>query len=78
MTVLLSAGSATLLATLTVIGVSRDLDPTLVYVSFACWLLVVLAVARMWRLVEYNAPIARVYAIKRALCTLTWLSNGCI
>ena len=76
MTVLLSAGSATLLATLTVIGVSRDLDPTLVYVSLAWWLLAALAGARLGRRAEVNPPIARALASARSERTLPELRPG--
>jgi hypothetical protein len=38
-TVLLSAASATLLAALTVIGLSRDLNPTAAYVCIGWWVL---------------------------------------
>jgi hypothetical protein len=65
-TVLLSAGSATLLAVLTVIGATREIDPALVTVSAGWW--AVSAVAGVWlgRRAETSPPIARLLATARS------------
>jgi hypothetical protein len=75
-TVLLSAASATLLAALTVIGVSRDLDATLVYVSAAWWLAAAIIGARLGRRAEANPPIARLLATARTERQLPELRPG--
>jgi hypothetical protein len=75
-TVLLSAGSATLLATLTVLGASRDLDPVLVYVSVGWWLLAALIGARLGHRAQASPPIARLLANARSQTTLPELRPG--
>jgi len=74
--VLLSAGSATLLAALTVIGAARDLEPTLVYVAAGWWLLAALIGARLGRRAEANPPIARLLAGARLERNLPELRPG--
>jgi hypothetical protein len=61
-TVLLSAGCATLLATLTVIGLAREPDRVLVYVTAGWWLLATLIGVVLGRRHETSAPIAGVLA----------------
>ena len=75
-TVLLSAGAATLLAVLTIITITRDLEPAAVYVSAAWW--VVAAVIGIWlgRRAEANPPIARLLAGAKAQTTLPELRPG--
>jgi hypothetical protein len=65
-TVLLSAGAATLLAALTVIGVSREGDRTLAIVSFAWWLSAVVLGGWLGRRAETSPPIAGLLAGARA------------
>ncbi len=69
-TVLASAGAATLLASLTVIAASRDLDPTLVYVSVGWWLVAVLIGLRLGAGGAASPPIA---ALRRDARTQTTL-----
>ena len=69
-TVLLSAGTASLLAVITVLAASRDLDPTLVYVSAAWWLAAALIGARIGRHAAVSPPIARLLADARTQTTL--------
>jgi hypothetical protein len=75
-TVLLSAGSATLLAALTVLGVTREVDVTLVYVSAGWWLVAAVIGLRMGRRAETNPPIARLLATARTQTTLPELRPG--
>jgi hypothetical protein len=69
-TVLLSAGAATLLAVLTLISASRDFEPTAVEVSVGWW--AVAAVIGVWlgRRAEATPPIARLLATARTQGTL--------
>jgi hypothetical protein len=75
-TVLLSAGSATLLAALTVISLTREVEPAAVYVAAGWWL--VAAVTGIWvgRRAEATPPIARLLAGARAQATLPELRPG--
>jgi hypothetical protein len=75
-TVLLSAGSATLLAAVTVIGISRDFEPAHIYVSLAWW--IVAAVLGIWlgRRADASPPIARLLATARAQTSLPELQPG--
>jgi hypothetical protein len=75
-TVMLSAGSATLLAALTVISLTRDVDPAAVYVAAGWWL--VATVVGIWfgRRAEATPPIARLLAGARAQTTLPELRPG--
>lgn len=75
-TVLLSAGCATLLATLTVIGVSREFDRVLVYVSGGWWLLATMIGVLLGRRAETSPPIARLLATARTQTTLPELRPG--
>jgi hypothetical protein len=75
-TVLLSAGSATLLAALTVLGATREVDATLVYVSVGWWLVAAVLGLRMGRRAEANPPIARLLATARTQTTLPELRPG--
>lgn len=69
-TVLLSAGAATLLATLTVLTAAREFDPVLVCVCAAWWLAATLYGARLGRREETSPPIARLLADARTTTTL--------
>jgi hypothetical protein len=75
-TVLLSAGSATLLAALTMISLTRDVQPAAVYVAAGWWL--VATVIGIWfgRRAEATPPIARLLAGARAQTTLPELRPG--
>jgi hypothetical protein len=75
-TVLLSAGSATLLATLTVIGVTRETEPSVIYVGAGWWLGAAAIGAWLGRRPEATAPIARLLAGARAQTTLPELRPG--
>ena len=61
-TVLLSAGAATLLAALTVISLTRDLEPLAVYVAAGWWLVAAVIGVRLGRRAEATPPIARLLA----------------
>lgn len=65
-TVLLSAGSATALATVTAIGVSREGDTTVAVVCGAWWLGAVILGLVMGRRAEATPPISRLLAEARA------------
>ena len=69
-TVLLSAGAATLLATLTVISATREFDPVLVYVAAAWWVMAAVYGAYLGRRAETNPPIAGLLARARSTTTL--------
>lgn len=69
-TVLASAGSATLLAALTVIGLSREFDSTLAEVSAGWWVAAALMGAWLGRRAETTPPIARLLAGARSITTL--------
>jgi hypothetical protein len=75
-TVLLSAGCATLLAALTVIGMTREGDSVLVYVSAAWWAAAVLIGIWSGRRAAASAPIARLLADARSQTTLPELRPG--
>jgi hypothetical protein len=75
-TVLLSAGIATLLAALTVIGASRESDPTLVYVSAAWWLGAVVIGVWLGRRAEASPPITRLLTTARSQTVLPELRPG--
>jgi hypothetical protein len=75
-TVLLSAGSATLLAALTVIGISREYDRTLVLVSAVWWAAAVLVGVWLGRRAETSPPIARLLSTARMQSTLPELRPG--
>jgi len=70
-TVLLSAGSATLLAVITVLGAASDTgEPTLTYVGVAWWGVAAVAGAWLGRRNEASPPIARLLADARMQMTL--------
>jgi hypothetical protein len=75
-TVLLSAGAATALAAITVIGISQEPDGTLIFVSVGWW--IVAAVTGLWlgRRAETSPPIARLLAGARSQTTLPELQPG--
>jgi hypothetical protein len=75
-TVLLSAGAATLLAALTVIGLSREYDRTLVVFSAAWWVGAVLIGVWLGRRAETSPPIARLLMTARLQTTLPELRPG--
>ena len=75
-TVLLSAGAATLLAALTVISLTRDLEPTAVYVAAGWWLVAALIWVALGRRAEATPPIARLLASARAQTSLPELRPG--
>jgi hypothetical protein len=69
-TVLLSAGCATLLATVTVLGISREGDRVLIYVTAGWWLLATAIGVGLGRRAETSPPIARLLAGARAQTSL--------
>jgi hypothetical protein len=75
-TVLLSAGIATLLAALTVIGASRDADRTLVYFSALWWLGALVIGVWLGRRAAASPPIARLLATARSQTMLPELRPG--
>jgi hypothetical protein len=75
-TVLLSASSATVLAALTVIGLSREVDETAVYVCGGWWVLSALIGVWMGRPAHTSPPIARLLASARGQTSLPELHPG--
>ena len=75
-TVLLSAGTATLLATLTVIGLSREYNKALVLFSAGWWTAAILIGVWLGRRAETSPPIARLLATARTQTTLPELRPG--
>jgi hypothetical protein len=75
-TVLLSAGSATLLAAFTVIGISREYDRTLVVFSAIWWAGSVLIGIWLGRRAETSPPIRRLLLGARTQTTLPELRPG--
>jgi hypothetical protein len=75
-TVLLSAATATLLATLAVIGISRDSDRTLLLVGAGWWVAAVLIGGWLGRRAEASPPIARLLAGARTQTSLPELRPG--
>jgi hypothetical protein len=75
-TVLLSAGCATLLAALTVVGIAREDDHVLAYFAVGWW--VVAAGIGIWagRRADASPPIARLLAGARTQTTLPELRPG--
>jgi hypothetical protein len=65
-TVLLSAGAATLLAAITLIALTQDVEPAAVYVSAGWWVAAALIGVWLGRRAEANPPIARLLAGARA------------
>ena len=75
-TVLLSAGTATLLAAVTVIGLTRESDRTLLLFSAIWWGGSVLIGIWLGRRADASPPIARLLASARAQTTLPELRPG--
>jgi hypothetical protein len=75
-TVLLSAGAATLLAVLTLLSASRDFEPTAVYVSVGWWAAAALVGAWLGRRAEATPPIARLLTTARTQTSLPELHPG--
>jgi hypothetical protein len=75
-TVLLSAGTATLLAAVTVIGLSRDPDRALLLFSVFWWVGAVGIGIWLGRRAETSPPIARLLATARTQTTLPELRPG--
>jgi hypothetical protein len=75
-TVLLSAGCATLLATLTILGITREDDRTVIYVTAGWWLLATMYGVWLGRRAETSAPIARLLAGAKSQTTLPELNPG--
>jgi hypothetical protein len=75
-TVLLSAATATLLAALAVIGVSRDSDRRLLLFGAVWWLGAVLIGVWLGRRAEASPPIARLLATARTQTMLPELRPG--
>jgi hypothetical protein len=65
-TVLLSAGAATLLAVITLISLTQDVEPAAVYVSAGWWLAAALIGVWVGRRAAANPPITRLLAGARA------------
>jgi hypothetical protein len=68
--VLLCAGSATVLATITVIGASYEEDSALVVFIIAWWVLAVMIGTWLGRRAETNSPIARLLASAKSTNSL--------
>jgi hypothetical protein len=76
-TVLLSAGGATLLAVITILGAAQDAgEPTLTYVSVGWWAVAALIGAWLGRRNEASPPIARLLADARMQTSLPELRPG--
>ena len=75
-TVLLCAGAATLLAALTVIGIGRSYDPSLLYVAVAWWIAAAAVGVQLGRRAQASPPIARLLATARSQTTLPDLNPG--
>jgi hypothetical protein len=65
-TVLLSAGAATLLAAITLIALTQDVQPGAVYLSAGWWVTAALIGVWLGRRAEANPPITRLLAGARA------------
>jgi hypothetical protein len=75
-TVLTSAAAATLLAVLTVIGLSREYAPALLYLSLAWWSAAAALGAQAGRRADASPPIARLLATARSQTMLPELRPG--
>jgi hypothetical protein len=69
-TVLLSAGAATALATVTVLASAGSSDKSLVLIAVGWWLIAVAIGLRLGRRAQTNPPIARLLASAKASMTL--------
>jgi hypothetical protein len=75
-TVMLCAGSATLLATLTIVSLARDSEPTLVTVSLGWWVAAVAIGVLLGRRNQASPAIGRLLAGARSQTTLPELRPG--
>ena len=75
-TVLLSAGSATLLATLAILGITREDDRVVIYVTAGWWVAAVAIGVAMGARAQTSPPIARLLADARMQSTLPELHPG--
>ena len=75
-TVLLSAGCATLLATVTVLGITREGDRVVIYVTAGWWVLATSIGITMGARSAASPPIARLLAGARTQTTLPELNPG--
>jgi hypothetical protein len=75
-TVLLSAGCATLLATLAVLGITREDDRVVIYVTAGWWVAAVLIGVALGARAQTSPPIARLLADARAQASLPELHPG--
>ncbi len=75
-TVLLSAGSATALATVTVLAAGREGDRTLVFVLATWWACAALIGAWLGRRADTSPPVARLLAAARSTTSLPELRPG--
>lgn len=75
-TVLLSAGAATALATITVLAANKEANSLLVPVAVGWWVLATLVGLRLGRRAETSPPIARLLAGAKATTTLPELHPG--
>jgi hypothetical protein len=76
-TVLLSGACATLLGTLTVLGITREQNPrAVIYVTAAWWLAATAIGVTLGRRAETSPPIARLLASARSETTLPELRPG--
>jgi hypothetical protein len=75
-TVLLSAGSATALAAITVIGISQETDGLLIAVSVGWWAVAALIGLWLGRRAETSPPIARLLSGARSQTSLPELQPG--
>ena len=75
-TVLLSAGTATLLATITLIGATRENAPSVVYIAAGWWAAAALIGVWLGRRAEATSPIARLLADARAQTMLPEMRAG--
>ena len=75
-TVLLSAGCATLLATVTVLGITREGDRVVIIVTAAWWLIAITIGLSLGARTSASPPIARLLAGARTQTTLPELNPG--
>jgi hypothetical protein len=75
-TVLLSAGAATALAAIAVIGIAQQSDDLLIVVSVGWWVLSALIGLTLGRRAETSPPIARLLAAARSQTSLPELHPG--
>ena len=68
--ILLCAGAATVLATVTVVAASREADDTLVFVIAGWWIVAGMIGTWLGRRTETNSPIARLLASARSTTSL--------